>query len=89
MSGRKNKNDILSNDELALNPKHRQEFVEKVSETEEESLIGEAADLESDDDTLENAHDMGLYKADDGEHPQELNLAAEVQKAEDGRRGLD
>lgn len=84
---KKNKNDILSNDELAK--KHPQEFAEKVSETEEDSIIGETADLESDDDMLENAHGMGLYKADDGEHPQELNLAAEVQKAEDNRRGLD
>ncbi len=86
---KKNKNDILSNDELALNPKHRQEFAEKVSETEEDSIIGETADLESDDDMLENAHDMGLYKADDGEHPQELNVAAQVQSAENNRRGLD
>lgn len=84
---KKNKNDILSNDELAM--KNKQEFAEKVSETEEESLIGDMADLESDDDTLENAHDMGLYKADKGDNPQELNLAAEVQKAEDNRRGLD
>lgn len=86
---KKNKNDILSNDEIALSQNRRQEFAEKVSETEEESLIGDAADLESDDDTLENAHDMGLYRKDDGEHPQELNLAAEVQSAEDNRRGLD
>lgn len=86
---KKNKNDILSNDELALNPKHRQEFAEKASETEEDSIIGETADLESDDDMLENAHDMGLYKADDGEHPQELNVAAEVLSAENNRRGLD
>lgn len=84
---KKNRNDILSNDELAM--KNKQEFAEKVSETEEESIIGDMADLESDDDMLENAHDMGLYKADDGEHPQELNLAGEVQKAEDNRRGLD
>ena len=61
----------------------RMEFVE------DESLTGDMASLESDDDTLENAHDMGLYKGDDGEHPQELNLAGEVMKAEDNRRGLD
>lgn len=86
---KKNKNDILSNDALAFSQNHKQEFVEKAAGTEEDSIIGETADLESDDDMLENAHDMGLYKADDGAHPQELNLAAEIQSAEDNRRGLD
>lgn len=80
----KNKNDDVLTDE---NKKHI--FAEKVSDTEEESIIGDAPDLESDDDMLENAHDMGLYKADDGAHPQELNLAGEVMKAEENRRGLD
>ena len=89
MGKKQNKTDILSNDEIALSPNHRQEFVEKAAESEEDSIIGETADLESDDDMLENAHGMGLYKADDGEHPQELNLAGEIQKAEDHRRGLD
>ena len=55
----------------------------------EGKISGTNPDLESDDDTLENAHDMGLYKADDGEHPQELNIAAEVMEAEVKRRGLD
>lgn len=53
----------------------------------EGSISGSTPDLESDDDTLENAHEMGLYKADDGEHPQELNVAAEVMSAEENRRG--
>ncbi|MBI2593076.1 hypothetical protein HYW44_00320 [Candidatus Daviesbacteria bacterium] len=52
----------------------------------EGKISGGTPDLESDDDTLENAHEMGLYKDDDGEHPQELNLAAEVMKAEEGRK---
>ena len=86
---KKNKNDILSNEKLAFSQNRRQEFAEKASESEEESIVGETADLESDDDMLENAHDMGLYKADDGAHPQELNLASEVQRAEDNRRGLE
>ncbi len=67
--------------------KHQQAF--KASQTDEESITGDTPDPESDDDMLENAHDMGLYKADDGAHPQELNLAGEVMKAEDNRRGLD
>ena len=80
----KNKNsDLLTNE----NKKHV--FANNVSDSGEESASGDAADLESDDDMLENAHDMGLYKGDDGAHPQELNVAAEVQKAEDNRRGLE
>lgn len=53
----------------------------------EGKISGNNPDLESDDDTLENAHEMGLYKDDDGEHPQELNLADEVMKAEKDRSG--
>lgn len=82
MSKNKN-NDLLTNE----GKKHI--YAEPVSASGEDSASGGAADLESDDDMLENAHDMGLYKGDDGAHPQELNVAAEVQKAEDNRRGLD
>lgn len=86
---KKNSDDILSNDNLAFkNEDKKHEFTEKASADGEEALSGDAADLETDDDMLENAHDMGLYKGDDGAHPQELNLAGEVQKAEDNRRGL-
>jgi hypothetical protein len=74
-------------DHLREDMKHSE--VEKIALTGEEAIDGDTADLESDDDMLENAHDMGLYKGDDGAHPQELNLAAEVQNAEDGRRGMD
>ena len=74
-------------DHLREDKKHSE--IEKIALTGEEAIDGDTADLESDDDMLENAHDMGLYKGDDGAHPQELNLAAEVQNAEDGRRGMD
>lgn len=67
--------------------KHK--LVETVAKDGEEKISGSVPDLESDDDTLENAHEMGLYKADDGEHPQELDLAGEVMKAEENRRGSD
>ena len=83
MTKKKNNADVLRNEDK------RHEFAEKASATEEESFIGDSAGLETDDDMLENAHEMGLYKADDGEHPQELNVAAQVQKAENHRRGMD
>jgi hypothetical protein len=78
-----NNDDILVNENKKHNLGKASEFIE------DESATGDMAGLETDDDMLENAHDMGLYKADDGEHPQELNLAAQVQSAEDNRRGLD
>lgn len=55
----------------------------------EGAISGSVPDLESDDDMLENAHEMGLYQGDDGEHPQELNIADQVMAAEKKRRGLD
>ena len=80
---KKNMADDLQDEGKKHGTAMRMEFVE------DESLTGDMPALESDDDTLENAHDMGLYRKDDGEHPQELNLASEVQKAEDNRRGID
>ena len=78
-----------TNNDLPVAEDKKHAFAEKVSDDGENAPGGDTADLESDDDMLENAHDMGLYKADDGAHPQELNLAGEIQKAEDHRRGLD
>lgn len=78
-----------NNDDLLTNENKKHVYADNVEGSGEGSASGETADLESDDDMLENAHDMGLYKGDDGAHPQELNVAAEVQSAENNRRGLD
>ncbi|HLC87973.1 MAG TPA: hypothetical protein VJG66_02885 [Patescibacteria group bacterium] len=67
--------------------KHKQAITPAVSG--EGAISGSDVDLEADDDMLENAHEMGLYKADDGENPQELNIADQVLSAEKKRRGLD
>ena len=80
---------LAKNDDKITGDEKKHELGMKAEMVEDESPTGDMAGLESDDDTLENAHDMGLYKADDGEHPQELNLAGEVMKAEDNRRGID
>lgn len=37
-------------------------------------------------DTLDNAHSMDLYKNSDEEHPAELNIADEIQKAENEQK---
>jgi hypothetical protein len=52
------------------------------SVADEQSLSGSTPDPESDDDTLEAAHEAGLYEDADDEHPAELNLAEEVEKDE-------
>lgn len=58
------------------------QIVKSPQEYGEESVSGSMPDPESDDDTLENAWKMGLYTGDDEEHPQELNIAHEMEKAE-------
>lgn len=53
---------------------------------DEETISGSMPDPESDDDTLKNEQEWGLYLDSDSEHPQELDLAEEVAKAERARR---
>ncbi|MBI3485731.1 hypothetical protein HY025_02190 [Candidatus Daviesbacteria bacterium] len=60
--------------------KHKQ--AKAVEEVGDEDASGTMADLESDDDMLENAHKAGLYEKSDDEHPEELNVAKEVENAE-------
>jgi len=49
---------------------------------DEASCSGHMTDLESDDNVLDNIHEMGLYLSSDEEHPAELNIAKEIDKAE-------
>lgn len=48
----------------------------------ETSVSGSIPDLESDDDMLENSHEVGLRLDEDEDNPQELNIAADVEAAE-------
>lgn len=41
----------------------------------EQAVSGSTPDPESDDDTLQNAQDVGLQLDEDEEHPKELNSA--------------
>ncbi len=77
---------MAKNDDLE-EAKHKK--TETPGQAGEETISGDTPALESDDDMLDNAHDMGLYEKDDGAHPQELNIAAEVMSAEENRRGID
>ena len=73
-----------SRDKYAISISHDDEHkkVKSPQEFGEESVSGSMPDPESDDDMLENAWKMGLYTKDDEEHPQELNIAKEIEKAE-------
>jgi len=50
---------------------------------DEESAGGSGPNPESDDDTLELAHSMGLQLDEDEEHPKSVNIARDVDAAEE------
>ncbi len=52
------------------------------SKTGEQTVSGSMPDPESDDNTLDNAHEFGLYNDQDEEHPGELGVDNEVRKDE-------
>lgn len=49
----------------------------------EESVSGDMPDPESADDTLMNAHAMGEQLDEDLEHPKPLDIAGDIDKAEE------
>jgi hypothetical protein len=55
-------------------------------ETGEQSVSGDMPDPASDDDALENAHAVGLRLDEDEEHPKELDIASDIDKAEEYHR---
>jgi len=48
----------------------------------EESIGGTSAELNSDDNTLDAVHELGMYRNVSEEHPKELNMNAELGKTE-------
>jgi len=50
------------------------------------SVSGSTPLPKSDDDTLQNAHQMGIAPNSDLEHPTELNLAKDIKSAEEYRK---
>lgn len=67
---------IVSDDQ-----KH-EDAVGEDSKTGEQTVSGSMPDPESDDNTLDNAHEFGLYNDQDEEHPGELGVDLEVRKDE-------
>ncbi len=55
-------------------------------ELDELSNSGSTPDPDSDDDTLKNAQAAGFQLEEDIEHPQELNMARDLDKAEEYHR---
>ncbi|HSW88332.1 MAG TPA: hypothetical protein VLG12_04165 [Candidatus Saccharimonadales bacterium] len=52
----------------------------------EQSVSGDMPDVESDDDTLANAHAVGTQQDEDLEHPGELDIARDIDAAEENIR---
>lgn len=52
----------------------------------EQSVSGDMTDPASDDDVLKNAHDVGIALDEDSENPQELDIAEDVEEAEEAHQ---
>lgn len=53
----------------------------------EQAVSGDMPDPEADDDTLGNAQQVGIATEADYDEPHELNIAEDVDEAEEARRG--
>lgn len=52
----------------------------------EQSISGDMPLPGSDDDVLENAHDVGIGLDEDSEHPQELDIGSDIDKSEEAQK---
>ncbi len=72
--------------------KNTEEEIERVNESTppdikgEQSVSGDTPDPGSDDDTLENEHKVGLRQDEDEEHRESLDIASDVDEAEEYHR---
>lgn len=63
------------------NQKHKDALSEDIK-TGEQTISGSTPDPESDDNTLDTAHEAGIYENQDEEHPGELGIDEEIYKDE-------
>ncbi|MBP7832886.1 MAG: hypothetical protein KA035_03895 [Candidatus Levybacteria bacterium] len=76
------KPDVISLEQLEQEEKPEKEFQSPQMEGES-SVSGSMPDPESDDDTLKNAHDMGLQRGETfNSQPQELDIAKDIDSNE-------
>lgn len=78
-------NDTFKQDMEELKEKANSSL-ESPGERGSNSISGSTPDLESDDDVLQNAHQMGIAPNADFEHPTELNIAKDIDDAEKSRK---
>jgi hypothetical protein len=58
------------------------DYYDDKNKTGEQTISGDMPDIESDDDLLQNAKDVGMQLEEDDEHPQELDIARDIDNAE-------
>lgn len=68
-----------------ISDEEKHQLVETPEQEGEKSISGDMPSPESDDDTLENVHKVGLYENQDEEHPGELGIAQELEEDEEER----
>lgn len=73
---------VISLEELEKEEEPEKEFTTPQIEGEA-SVSGSMPDPESDDDTLKNAHQMGLQRGEGYDNAEELNIARDVDSNED------
>lgn len=74
------------NKENIKNEEYRGEENYPPSVRGEESISGDLPDPASDDDILENEHEVGLSLDEDPEHPKEVDVGSDLDKAEEYER---
>jgi hypothetical protein len=78
MGNKSRKPDIISLDELEREEIGHEHKPVSPQREGEESVSGSMPDPESDDDTLKNAHDMGLQRGEGYDNAEELNGSRDI-----------
>lgn len=76
------KPDVISLDQLEHEEQPEKEPLSP-ERLDEESVSGSMPDPESDDDTLKNAQAVGMQAGESTEHPEELDIARDIDHGED------
>ena len=72
---------VISLDQLEKSEKPEAEPLSPERE-DEQSVSGTMPDPESDDDTLKNAQQVGMQAGESTQHPEELDIARDIDKGE-------
>ena len=72
-----------------MNDDDKHKLANESDQSGNEDEAGSMADLESDDNALDAAQKMGLYNKADEEHPVEVGIGEEINKAEKDRQTND